>query len=178
MVARAFLITALLAFISLVAVSPAAAQQQQRGPSTPQERGQAVNLTRFLEDDPLNEKAPDARRWLFTWLADVPDISVTICAEFLKPIMSKDKNYSSEIFGQSVYGSAAFIIEHPDQANDEEAVYLAGLESSLKVYESILKVKPKANWAFLDGLIEKRNKQELDDYVRDILSKGTCKGKK
>ena len=176
MVARAFAIIALV-FISLVVAGPCAAQQQ-RGPSTPQERGQAVNLTRFLEDDPLNAKAPDARRWLLTWLADVPDISVTICPDFLKPIMGKDKNYSSEIFGQSVYGSAAFIIENPDRANDEEAVYLAGLESSLKVYEAILKVKPKSTWAFLDGLIEKRNKQELDDYVRDILSKGKCKGKK
>ncbi|HKS30238.1 MAG TPA: hypothetical protein VJS44_20605 [Pyrinomonadaceae bacterium] len=176
MVARAFAIIAI-AFVSLVVASPCAAQQpeQQRGPSTPQERGQAVNLTRFLEDDPLNEKAPEARRWLFKWLADVPDITITVCPEFLKPIMGKDKNYSSEILGQLIYGSAAFIIENPDSASDEAAVYLAGLESSLKVYESILKTKPKATWAFLDGLVEKRNKQELDDYVRDILSKGKCK---
>lgn len=172
MVARALVIIAL-AFISLVAVSPCAAQK--RGPSTPQERGQAVNLTRFLEDDPLNAKADDARRWLFNWLDDLPDISVTICPDFLRPITGKDENYSLEIFAQSIYGSAAFIIENPDRASDDEAVYLAGLESSLKVYEAILKVKPKATWAFLDGLIEKRNKQELDDYVRDILSKGKCK---
>lgn len=176
MIARVFAMIAVSAIISLVTVNPCAAQK--RGPSTPEERGRAVNLTRALEADPFNKDAPDARRWLFTWLADVPDISVTICPDFLKPIMGKDKDYSSEIIGQSIYGSAAFIIENPDQANDNEAIYLAGLESSLRVYESILKVKPKAKWAFLDGLIEKRSKEELDDYVRDILSKGNCKGKK
>src|SRR5215212_2200671 len=100
MVARCFALIAVLAVIAFVAVHPCTAQK--RGPSTPEERGRAVNLTRFLEDDPLNEKAPDARRWLLTWLADVPDISVTICADFLQPIMGKDKNYGSEIFGQSV----------------------------------------------------------------------------
>jgi hypothetical protein len=174
---RVFAIMAVLAIVSVLAVEPCAAQQQ-RGPSTPQERARAVNLTRFLEDDPLNEKAPDARRWIFTWLAAVPDITVNVCSDFLKPLMDKDKNYSSEIFGQSVYGSAAFIIENPDKADDDEAVYLAGLESSLKTYESILKVKPKAKWPFLDELIEKRGKGELDDYVREVLSKGNCKGKK
>lgn len=166
----------LLALISVFAVAPCAAQK--RGPSTAEERAQAVRLVRALEADPLNEKAADARRWLFMWVAEVPDISVTVCTDFLPGLISKDKNYSSEIFSQSMYGSVAFIIEHPDRSSDDEAVYLAGLESALKAYEAILKVKPKAKWPLLDSLMEKREKGELDDYVRDILSKGKCKGKK
>lgn len=171
---KLFMVTLAVAF--LFAVSPCVAQN--RGPSTAEERTMAVKLTRALEAEPLHEKAPDARKWLFVWLAAVPDITVNVCSDFLDPLMGKDKNYSSEIFGQSLYGSAAFIIENPDKAKDEEAVQLAGLESALKAYESILKVKPKARWTFLDTLIEKRDKGELDDYVRDILSKGKCKGKK
>jgi hypothetical protein len=74
-----------------------------------------------------------------------------------------------------MFSSAAFIIEHPDQANDRKAVSQAGLEGSLKTYESILKTRPNAKWPFLDGLIQKREKGELGAYVSDILAKGKCK---
>ncbi|MBD0371649.1 MAG: hypothetical protein ICV60_12485 [Pyrinomonadaceae bacterium] len=170
---RVFAIIAMLAIAAMFGVKPCAAQK--RDPSTPEERGRAVNLTRFLEADPLNEKAPEARRWLMAWLGVVPDISVPVCQDFLKPLMQKDTNYSTELFAQSLYGSATFIIEHPDDANNYEAMYLAGVESTLRAYEFILKTKPKAKWPFLDELIEKRERGELDDYVREVLSKGKCK---
>jgi hypothetical protein len=143
--------------------------QEKRKPSTPEERARAVMLIRMLESEPLNKDAKDARRWLLQWLSEVPDITVTITPDFLRPIFGKEKNYAGEIFFQMTLSSAAFIIENPDKANDEQAVNVAGLEGSLKAYESILKVKPKAKWEFLDGLIEKRNKGELDEYVAEIL---------
>lgn len=148
---------------------------QKRGPSTPEERAQAVRLTRALEADPLNKDAKDARNWLLMWLADVPDISVTICTDYFKPLLEKNKNYSSEIVFQHMVSSAAFIIEHPEQAKDDVAVNKAGLEGSLKAYEAILKAKPKAKWPFLDELIERREKGTLEEYVREIATT-KCKG--
>lgn len=149
---------------------------QERGPSTPEERAQAVRLTRGLEADPLNKEAKDSRNWLLRWLTEVPDITITVCTDYLKPLLEKDKNYSSEIVFQHLASSAAFIIEHPEQAKDDVAINKAGLEGSLKAYEAILKVKPKAKWPFLDELIGRREKGTLEEYVREIATT-KCKGK-
>ncbi|MFL6247105.1 MAG: hypothetical protein ACJ74H_13825 [Thermoanaerobaculia bacterium] len=142
---------------------------QDRGASTPQERAQALRLTRALESDPLNRDASAARRWLTIWIASVPDITVQVCGAFVKPLMSANKNYSPEIFAQSMFSSAAFVIEHPDQKDNDEAKYLAGLEGSLRAYESIHKAKPKVQWALLDELIVKRDAGELPEYVRAVM---------
>ncbi len=75
------------------------------------------------------------------------------------------------------YASAAFIIAHPEQAKDNVVVSLAGLTGTLRMYESILKTKPKVKVDFLDQLLIKRDKGDLKAYVEDItLTK--CKGSK
>lgn len=154
---------------------------QERGPSTPEERSQAIRLTRGLEADPLHKDAKDARRWLTLWLIQVPDITVTLCTDYLSPLYdkdkNKDKNYAPEITMQMMFSSAAFMIEHPDQVKDEVAVNKAGVEGSLKAYEAIAKAKPKVKWTFLDELIERRNKDTLDVYVREIATT-KCRGSK
>jgi len=143
---------------------------QDRGPSTAEERSQALQLVRGLEADPLNRGARDARAWLTVWIATIPDITVQICGEFMKPLLGAKKNYSSEIFIQSMYSSAAFVIEHPDQKDDREAKYLAGVEGSLRAYEAIRKAKPKVKWPILDELIVKRDAGQLAGYVRETMA--------
>lgn len=167
----------LMSFILAAAIIALSAQsgfaQEVRQPSTPEERAQALQLTRALEADPLSKDSKEARKWLLLWLMRVPDISVSVCTDFLSPLYDKkDKNYASDISTQMMFSSAAFVIEHPDQADDEPVVYLAGLEGSLKAYEAILKTRPKAAWPFLDGLIAKRDKGELAAYVAGILKTG------
>ena len=154
-----------------------ASSQAQRKASTPEERAQAVKVARLLETDPFHKEAKKMRQWFTLWLIEVPDISVELCGSYLGPVSSSDKNYSSEIFTQMGFSSAAFKIEHPDQANDRVAANLAGVEGSLKVYESILTTKPKAKSEFLDGLVEKRNKGELRAYVEEVTT-AKCTNKK
>ncbi len=60
---------------------------------------------------------------------------------------------------------AAFKLENHAKANDENAAQLADVESMLKSYEAMVKKKPKAKFADLDSLVEKRNKNELAAYV-------------
>src|SRR5262249_35257868 len=138
---------------------------QKRGPSTPEERSKALKLIRNLEADPLGKGAKEARQWLLSWLGEVPDISVEV-RNLLGRVMGSKKNYAPEIFFQATFSSAAFISEHSDQAQDDRAVYTAGVEGALKAYEAILKTKPKARWPFLDDLLEKQKKNELGEYVR------------
>ena len=154
-------------FLSLLAVP---AQSQTRKPSTPEDRAKAVEIASALESDPLGKKAKDQRSWIVVWLIGVPDININLCGKLLGPLVDSKKNYSTEIFGQLIPSSGAFIIKNPDKAQDNVAVYTAGVEGALRAYESILKAKPKAKWEFLDDLIEKRNKGELVGHVRQAAA--------
>ncbi|MDQ3908640.1 MAG: hypothetical protein M3268_09900 [Acidobacteriota bacterium] len=166
-----------LALVVCLLLCASTAHAQKRGPSTPEERAKVIQLVRALEADPLNKDSQDARRWLLTWLTDVPDVSVTICPDYLRPIFGKEKNYANELFLQMTWSSAAFVVEHPDQAKDDVAVNKAGIEGTLRAYDAILKVKPKARWEFLDDLIVRRDKGTLEEYVREIAAT-KCKGSK
>jgi hypothetical protein len=169
-----FATTLTLAMVSLCAVSSLG--QNQRGPSTPQERETAVKAARLLETDPFHKDAKKIREWFFRWLIEVPDIHIEICSAYMSPEKSTDKNYGSEIYTQTMFSSAAFIIEHPDQANDRIAVNVAGVEGALKVYENIVPTKPKAKSAFWDDLLDKRNKGELRAFVEETTNT-KCKSK-
>jgi hypothetical protein len=169
-----FTIALTLAIVSLFAVSSLA--RNQRGPSTPQERETAVKAARLLETDPFHKDAKKMREWFFKWIIEVPDIHIELCSAYMSPEKSTDKNYGSEIYTQTMFSSAAFIIEHPDQASDRVAVNLAGVEGALKVYENILTTKPKAKSAFWDDLLDKRNKGELRAFVEEAQNT-KCKSK-
>lgn len=153
-----------------LAVIVAQGQPQGQTPSTPEQRAKAVEIARLLETDPLSKDAKEQRRLITVWLFQVPDISVKMCLHLLGPLLDAKKNYSTEIFTQMPVSEAAFVISNPDKAKDEIAVYTAGVEGSLRMYESILKVKPKAKLPFLDDLIQKREKGELADYVRQTAT--------
>ena len=170
---RFFIASLTTAIVLLLANSGVA---QKRGPSTAHERETAVKVARVLETDPFHKDAKKMREWLLLLLIDVPDIHVELCSAYMPPEKSTDKNYGSEIFNQTMFSSAAFIIEHPDQADDRVAVHLAGVEGSLKVYETVLATKPKAKSAFYDGLLEKRNKGELRAFVEEAINT-KCKSK-
>ena len=156
-------VTAAVLLFALVACPLAAAD---RGPSTQEERDRAVRLARLLESDPLHPKAKDARQWLAVWVISVPDISVSMCIHFVGGVQKVHKYaHDSEIGVQTMYGQLAYQIEHPDAKSDEEATYVAGVESALKAYESIIAKEPKSKVPFLDDLLVKRDHGELAAFV-------------
>ncbi|HKI12699.1 MAG TPA: hypothetical protein VKA02_11330 [Candidatus Acidoferrum sp.] len=156
-----------------------AQSQQKRGPSTPEERAKAVQIARALEADPLQPGNKDMRTWFAVWLIEVPDITIQVCGEELGPVFhesNRDKNFVSEIFGQSMFSAASFVIEHAERAKDKVAVYTAGVEGSLRAYQSILKAHPEARWPFLDDLILKQQNGELPRYVEKATAKCRKRG--
>jgi hypothetical protein len=159
----------------LLAVGAAAQPQAQRGPSTPEERQRFVTLAHKMEEAPLDKSLQPEREWALKWLVEVPDITVNVCTAPLGDFMKKKYKYSPEIVVQLTFSGGAFIIEHPDQAKDASAQYLAGVEGALKAYESILKTKPDAKSNVLDSLLDKQRNGTLAEYVRQMSSKGCTK---
>ena len=166
-----FIRPAVIAFVLLGFVSVPAAGAQQRGPSTPEERVRAVKVAHQLEGDPLAKEAKENREWVFQWIVDIPDITVTVCTDFFGKLPTPARGHSKEIVRQMIISSAAFMIEHPDKAKDEQAVATAGLLASLKAYQVILKQEPEARWPYLDKVVLMRDQGKLDEYVADTRRK-------
>src|SRR5437660_1162853 len=94
-----------------LALAVAQAQPQAGKASTPQDRAKAVEIARSLETDPLGKQAKDQGKWLTQWLIVVPDISVkAACSSLVGPILGSKKNYGNELYMQTMFSSAAFII--------------------------------------------------------------------
>jgi len=149
---------------------------EERGPSTAEERAKVIDLTHKLETDPLNPQADEWRVWLAKWIDEVPDVVVPICPPLLPQLLRSNRNYAHELAMQVVYSSAAFIVEHPKEQVDQQAVFQAGVDGMLKAYQALLKAKPKARWYFLDSLIEMRDKGELKEYLRKQIDDNCISG--
>ena len=161
------------AFVLPIFLAALAARAQDRKPSTPEARANAVALTGYLEREPLGEKAKDARSALVVWWAQVPDLSVTLCGDLLGPLLGSKHKYEAELITQLAFSAGAYIIEHPGTSGESVDAYLAGVEGSLRAYEALLALKPKARHAFLDELLSKRAAGTLRQYVIDTVPK--CK---
>jgi hypothetical protein len=152
-------------------LTPRPGRAQTRGPSTPEERARAVKVAHELEDDPLAKDAKRSREWMIQWIVEIPDITVDVCFDYFGALPDPPKGHSTEITNQMVLSSAAFMVEHPDKAKDEQAVALAGMLGALKAYQAILKQDSAARWAHLDKLIQMREQGKLDDYVAETRKK-------
>jgi hypothetical protein len=170
---RAISIAAFLVGLLIIRTAHAQQQQQQpqRGPSTAEERGRAVKVAHELEDNPLAKDAKDNREWVIQWIVDIPDITVNVCFDYFGKMPSAVHGHSKDIARQMVISSAAFMIEHPDKAKDDQAVATAGLLGSLKAYQAILKGDPDSRWPSVDKIVQMRDQGKLDDFVSDTRRK-------
>jgi hypothetical protein len=161
------------------------AQTTRDTPSTPEERKKALTLTKKLEENPMGPDAKEDRRWLTKWIIEIPDITVPVCDETLKPLgvsgEQDDYRYSKELVAQELAGKMAYLIEHPQDArnikDDDEnenyfPVYKAGIESAMNAYEAMVKSGVKgAKWGPMEELVKKRQAGKLDDYIRSVTLK-------
>jgi hypothetical protein len=170
----------LVAALVLICAAAAGTWAQNRpDPSTPEERQKALLLTKKLEQKPLGPEAASDRKWLTDWIIQIPDITVPVCDELLKPLLSGEMaqyRYSKEIVAQQLAGSMAYLIQHPQEAKsddqDDFAINKSGMESALNAYEAIVKDGAKgAKWGPLEEMVKKRTTGELDDYVRGATLK-------
>ena len=166
-------------FLLMALVASAVAQNEpKRAPSTAEERQRFLSLTRKLEQNPLDKSLYEDKKWAKQWLEDVPDINVNICAPLLFGVdfVKEQNRYTPQLSYQATFGSAAYIIEHPDKAGDTAAQFVAGVESALKAYSAIVKSEPQAKSKALDDLLEKQKQGKLADFVHGASK--SCEDKK
>ena len=72
---------------------------------------------------------------------------------------------------QLTFSSGAFVIEHPDQAEDQLAQYVAGAEGALNAYKAILQLHPEAKSKELDRMLAMKAQGDLNEYVKKSTQK-------
>jgi hypothetical protein len=159
------------AVLALTLLAPAAARGRDE-PSTPAERKRAVETTRKLEKEPLARSSMDARKWLFQWIVEIPDVNVRSCAGPLDVLREDPEDaYGQMLYLQSVFGMAAYLVENPKKADDWVAVQTAGIESVLRTYESMRKSDSELKWKELDRLEKARKAGKLPELVRKEMAR-------
>ncbi len=159
----------LLAVLSVLIVAaslPAAAKM--RGPSTAEERAQALEYAQSLEQHPLAKDSLEKRMWLTEWIVEVPDFTVNVCCKELKALQSLDKvndTYSNQLRMQVFYSQAAFQLQHPEEKNTAK-IQAAGLAGTLRAYRAIQQFDPTAKYPLLDNLMSLEKKGKLEKYVQ------------
>lgn len=158
----------LLTGLLLVAALSPVALATPRGASTAKERVKFVRVARNLELKPLAFGAVQQRQWATEFIVRVPDLHLEICDGVISaPLQLANQNYNNQLSMQFVYSSAAFMIEHP-KVKDPVKIQTAGVEGTLKAYESILKVDKNARFEFLDGLMQQKQEGQLEHYVASV----------
>jgi hypothetical protein len=160
----------LAAALALTVLAPAAARA--RGPSTPEERKRAVEATRKLEKEPLARGAMEARKWLFQWIVEAPDFTVTSCAGPLDVLREDEEDaYAQILYLQSVFGMAAFVVQNPKKEKDWVAVQTAGIESALRAYDAMRRADSELRWKQLERLEKARKAGKLPEIVKKEMAK-------
>lgn len=153
----AILFTVLVIFLG---IQTAFAQTQKD-----KDRGAFILNAKVLERKPFDRNADLARNWGFKWLADTDEVTVVLCSDLVKLIPEKKNKFKGELLMQFTFGIAVFKLENSDNKDDETAAQLAGLESMLRTYETMVKENEKAKNAGLDALLAKQDKGELKALV-------------
>jgi len=167
-------ISAAVVACGLLFASTASFAQNQRGPSTAEERQKALDIIHSWQQNPLGPKAKDQTAWVLRWVAEVPDLTVDLCSIF-DQFPKGDKKDSSTVFAGMFMAQTAFVIENPDKRGDLLAEYQAGVEGALHVYEVLLKANPKDRQPYFDDLIQRRDQGTLTGFVKERVVAAGCK---
>ena len=158
---------ACLVLVGLLSVNSIAGSGQKEDPAQT-----LIKATKFLEERPFDKDAKKVRGWALGWVIETDKVSVNVCSLILQ--VDKKYKYGSELTGQYTIGMAAFKLANPDKASDENAAQLAGIESAIISYESMVKAESKAQNTFMDQLVARKADGSLPQFVLE----NNCKEKK
>ncbi len=131
------------------------------------EKELTIKTARALETAPLAVGTVQMREKALKWVIETDQVNIIVCGKIFELFSDKKNKNAGEMTAGYTIGMAAFKLEFPEKASDENAAQLAGLETALRSYETIVKEKPKAKFEKIDALVEKRSNGQLNALVTD-----------
>ena len=133
----------------------------------PEGEKRIIELTKWLETNPLDQKGKEVRAEVLEWWIEAPHVTLNWCANLL--IEGKNKKITGTVIIQGTFGAGAFILENPDRNEDSSAYSLAGVESGLLAYKNAVSENKKMKDKFYDSLVNRQKTGNLEKYIADSL---------
>lgn len=160
----------LLVALMVVSLGPTASAKG-RGPSTPEERARVLHLTTASEANLPSGLSDQDRTWFLAFIQEVPDLTFSAGPVGAWCVKSVKMSQAAAVVFHFMLAAVAFQIEHPDKAQDAEAVDQAALESCLRAYQNLVKASPDARSTELDRAAALRDQGALAAFVRQLRAK-------
>ncbi|MGK5047143.1 M28 family metallopeptidase [Janthinobacterium sp. GB4P2] len=144
-----------------------AASAAARGPSTPAERVRVVQMASQAQHDPLALQQRDGA-WLSAWIEDIPDLTLEASALDGWLNIAPRAAARAALRFQYLASVMAFQIEHPDQAGQQSASDLAGMQDVLRAYETLLRQDSRYRSAKLDLALAARQQDRLPAFLATL----------
>ena len=138
-------------------------------PTSPATRVEMIKLIDGLEKHPNDPDAGDARTKVMTWLTDAPDVTVNVCPQLLGGLEKFKEDEGGDMLMSLMFSEARFILEHPEQAGNDPAVHLAGIEGVLRTYAALKADDPKLKIAPMEALARIQAEQKLPELVAKAM---------
>lgn len=144
-----------------------------------QSPGQLAEVAAFIrrwERDPMapvpeNDTDHTTQFLLMAWLVESPDVSVVAVTAVQMLAEGRGADVGGMVTVGSMFGMAAYLIEHPGSEPTSDAVQAAGIESALLWYESSLR-RGEGHNEVLDELLGVRDRGELVQWWADHVEVG------
>lgn len=127
-----------------------------------------ITTKQALETAPSAKETEKLASASVRWIIETDQVTVGMCTGVFTLFADKKNKLSGDMTSAYTIGMAAFKLENPSKTSDEMAAQIAGLELALKVYESLVKEKPKSKHDGIEALLVKRNNGELPALVNGI----------
>ncbi len=142
-------------------------------PTTTAKKAEMIGLIDTLEAQPHHAQARDMRAAVLQWLMEAPDVSVSVCGDYLAlGDISPDKP-GGELQLQQPFAEAKYILENPDKAQDEEAIHVAGIEGALRAYAAMKAEDPTLVIPAMESLAKLQAERKLPEHVAKAMK--TCR---
>ncbi len=129
------------------------------------EKELVIKTAHALQTNPAAKETIKMREKALLWVIKTDEVNLIACGGVFSLFSDKKNKNGSDMTAAYLIGMAAFKLENPSMASDENASQLAGIETALKTYELLIKDKPKTRSEKIDSLVGKRDKDELAAFV-------------
>jgi hypothetical protein len=116
-----------------------------------------------IEAGTSTKEAISNRQEALKWTIETDDVSLIACGATFGPFVDEKNKNSSDMTEAYMVGMAAYKLDNPTA--DENSVQQAGVELALKVYDRLVKEKPKTKFNAVEDLVAKREKGELVGHI-------------
>lgn len=131
-----------------------------------EEKENFLNAVQTLEENPLDEKAKELRKWAMSYSERIDG---PFCFKIASLFYAAEVR--GEVIGQYIIKVEAFHLENNRKKYDKDLAQVAALKSALNVYQKVKQADSSATYSKFERLLKIKNEGRLDKFVKSAKCK-------